>query len=88
MSIERLTGTPWHLERVHREEGDERRYKGRCKYYQYNKNYCKYKFRRCTGSAHCDEYEAISEEEFRKRQKEQQAAKRGTFHSDDDIYWY
>lgn len=36
MSVERLTGTPWHKERVHREEGDDRRYKGRCKYYQYN----------------------------------------------------
>ena len=35
MHVNRLTGSPWHKERVHRSEGDERRYKGRCKYYRY-----------------------------------------------------
>ena len=31
MGIKHLTGTPWHKERVHRQEGDKRRYKGRYK---------------------------------------------------------
>lgn len=87
MTVERMTGTPWHKERVHREDGDERRYKGRCQYYQYDKNYCKYLFGRCIGSAHCDYYEAVDEEEFRRRQKAQQAKKKKD-QGVDDVYWY
>lgn len=70
MSISRLTGTPWHTEQMHRSEGDERRYKGRCKYYNYQGGRCIYRCQKCSGSAHCDYYEAISEEEFRKKQKQ------------------
>lgn len=32
MGVNRMTGTSWNAERVHRSEGDKRRYKGRCKY--------------------------------------------------------
>ena len=30
MGVNRMTGTSWNAERVHRSEGDNRRYKGRC----------------------------------------------------------
>ncbi|MFC4805016.1 hypothetical protein [Filifactor villosus] len=71
MGINRLAGTPWHMETLKRREGDERRYKGRCFYYQYRENRCTRRNTKCTGSAQCPGYKAISEDEFRKRQKEQ-----------------
>lgn len=70
MGINKFTGSPWHVENVHRAEGDDRRYKGRCKYYKYN-NMCKYRMTKCIGSAHCTSYTALSEEEFKKKQKKQ-----------------
>lgn len=72
MHVNRMTGTPWHIERVHRAEGDERRYKGRCKFYEYEQDRCAHSGRKCSGSAHCTKYRAISEEEFVKRQHEMQ----------------
>ena len=86
MGIERMKGTPWHSERMHREEGDERRYKGRCKHYIYDGNRCMLRTY-CMGSAHCSEYEAISEAEFKKRQNDLKK-KKNKMSSDDDIYWY
>ena len=86
MGINRMTGTPWHLEQVHREDGDARRYKGRCQYYDYNGNYCSYFCGRCRGSAHCDHYIAISEKEFKRRQLSQKNDGHGT--GEDDVYWY
>lgn len=83
MGINQLTGSPWHKERVHRAEGDERRYKGRCKYYRYNGEYCTHRCGCCIGSAHCDDYIAIPEDEFKKKQKA-----RIKVGEDDDCYWY
>lgn len=85
MGVNRLTGTPWHKERVHRDEGDDRRYKGRCQFYEYENNHCSYYGEWCHGSAHCDRYKAISEAEFLRRQKQQKARKKS---EDEDIYWY
>lgn len=41
---------------------------------------------KCTGSAQCPGYKAISEDEFRKRQKEQTKNKKKSY--EDDCYWY
>ena len=76
MGVNKLTGTPWHVERVHRAENDDRRYKGRCAFYTYKNNHCSKYCGRCQGSAHCNYYKAISEEEFKARQKESQRVKR------------
>ena len=65
--INRLTGVSWHKERIHRKENDERRYKGRCKFYNYESDDCDL-IRvaiGCTGSAHCEWYRSISDEEFK-----------------------
>lgn len=87
MSISKnMSGTPWHAERVHRADGDDRRYKGRCKFFSYDKEFCSKQIMRCTGSAHCDYYEAISEKEFISRQKMQQ--KKNSKVTEDDCYWY
>ncbi|MBR5298505.1 MAG: hypothetical protein IKU29_11660 [Parabacteroides sp.] len=85
MGVNRLTGSPWHTERVHRADGDDRRYKGRCKHYSYEDDKCKLKICKCIGSAHCEKYLAISEEEFKQRQKRHTQIKAN---SDDDTYWF
>lgn len=79
MGVRNLSGTPWHTEKVHRADGDDRRYKGRCIYYA-EKNSCKIRCGRCIGSAHCSEYKAMSDEEFKKKSKKNT--------EDDDCYWY
>lgn len=81
-----MSGTPWHIERMTRQEGDERRYKGRCRFYSYEDNFCKVQMFKCTGSAHCDYYEGISDEEFKKRQAKNQ--KKISKSKDDDRYWF
>lgn len=83
MGVNKMTGTVWHKERVHRAEHDDRRYKGRCKYYNFNNKYCSEYCTECKGSAHCDIYCAVSEEEFKRRQ---QVMKKKN--NDDDTYWY
>lgn len=70
MGINQITGQPWHKERVHRAEGDERRYKGRCKYFDYDGEYCDKRLRKCYGSAHCEYYFAVSEAEFNKKRND------------------
>lgn len=86
MSVsKKMTGTSWHTERVHRADGDARRYKGRCKYYKYESDICEKSAGICTGSAHCKYYRAITEEEFRARQKNQADKKKP---KEDDCYWY
>lgn len=55
--LERLTGVPWHVEKMIREEGDDRRHRSRCVYYQGKvDNFCSYYCEKCRGSAHCDHY--------------------------------
>ena len=57
MSISRtFTGVPWHTERMVRAEGDPRRDRRHCVYYDKESRYCsKYK-ESCHGSAHCGYY--------------------------------
>ena len=88
MGVNQMTGTPWHAERMHRSENNKRRYKGRCAFYSYDKNYCTRYCEKCRGSAHCMQYKAISDEEFKARQQEIQRVKRNTPKEDDDVYWY
>lgn len=51
MGLSNFQGTPWHLERVHRCEDDERRYKGRCIFYCDWNNQCKRRNGKCIGSS-------------------------------------
>lgn len=51
-----LTGTPWHVERMTRQEGDPRRHKSRCVYYASKSKTCDYRNGTCIGSAHCMNY--------------------------------
>lgn len=98
MGINQLANTPWHKERVHRLEGDERRYKGRCKFYEYNGDKCKHYYSKCRGSAHCSAYSSITSEEFKSLQKRNQQSyiskkpcndiSKIIKNKDDDCYWY
>ena len=90
MNVNRMTGTVWHTEQFHRSEDDpRRRYKGRCKFFSYEEEYCSRYCTRCRGSAHCDEYEAISEQEFKSRQRALQKKKQNRGSSgDEEVYWY
>lgn len=55
--VQNLTGIPWHVERFEREEGDERRHRSRCRFFQGKPyNLCLYHSVRCYGSAHCENY--------------------------------
>lgn len=57
--INRMVGTPWHIERYERQEDDPRRHRSRCKHFERNKKSCYKRNGKCIGSAHCLEYEEI-----------------------------
>ncbi len=61
--VSELTGTPWHVEKLTRNEGDERRHKSRCIYYRKKDSYCKYQYIECIGSRYCQYYKAKEIEE-------------------------
>ncbi len=64
MGLERLTGVPWHIERYTRPEGDERRHRSRCAYYQsFLNGRCKKYRERCRGASHCQYYRENNEED-------------------------
>lgn len=75
MGVRNLQGTPWHVEQVHRNEGDDRRHKSRCMFYNPITKQCKDRWK-CNGSRYCRDYEPLSEEDFRKRQEETAEIKR------------
>ena len=59
-NLERLTGSPWHVEKMTRQEGDEKRHKSRCINYKGKEsNQCRIFGGRCHGSAHCSYYREI-----------------------------
>jgi len=62
--VRELTGTPWHVEKLTRNEGDERRHKSRCVYYRKPDSYCKYQYITCSGSRYCKYYKAKEIEEL------------------------
>lgn len=51
-----LTGTPWHIEKMVRAEGDPRRHRSRCCYFRKTDTYCTSYKKRYIGSAHCNRY--------------------------------
>ena len=51
-----MTGSPWHVERMHRKEGDAKRHKNKCVYFDKERGFCSSKRIKCFGSAHCDKY--------------------------------
>ena len=51
-----MTGTPWHIERVHLAEGDTPRHCHRCVFYRAKDKYCTRTIGKCYGSAHCEYY--------------------------------
>lgn len=60
-NLSKLTGTPWHVERFTRQEGDDRRHRVRCVFYEGKASeFCKYYCVKCRGAAHCEQYEEKS----------------------------
>lgn len=87
MGVEKMVGTPWHVERMHRQEGDDRRHKSRCEYYCLGNNNCEKRHGKCIGSAHCEEYKELSNIEIKQRQlRNKNLNKKKT--GEDDCYWY
>ena len=79
MGVNQMTGQPWHKERIHRADGDARRYKGRCQFFDYDGNFCDKKKIPCYGSAHCEEYDPLTDEEYNaKRHKYQRDKAKNT----------
>lgn len=57
MSIsKKMTGTVWHVEKMVRGDGDQRRHRSRCSYYRKSDNFCSHILTNCFGSAHCSHY--------------------------------
>lgn len=40
MGVESLSGTPWHIEKMTRKEGEEKRHRARCNFYRKEDNHC------------------------------------------------
>ena len=75
MGVSNLQGTPWHVEQAHRKEGDDRRHKSRCMFYNPITKQCKDNWK-CNGSRYCRDYEPLSEEDFKQRQEDTAEIKR------------
>ena len=54
--LSKMAGTPWHIEKMHREKSDVRRHRSRCIYYDCVEPTCKKRKLKCKGSAHCNFY--------------------------------
>lgn len=59
--INKMTGSPWHTEKMTRKEGDPKRHRSKCDHYEKSTGYCKKRVMRCVGSAHCDYYHSSKE---------------------------
>ncbi|MCH4007592.1 MAG: GreA/GreB family elongation factor [Eubacterium sp.] len=55
-NLSRMQGSPWHVERMERGDGDERRHRSRCIYFNKHGKHCVYYNGPCYGSAHCNYY--------------------------------
>ncbi len=69
-----LQGVPWHIEKLHRKEGDQKRHRSRCVYY--DRGECE-KSVICGGSAHCSNYreKALQSRSVQTRVKEKTGLK-------------
>lgn len=71
--VGRMQGTPWHVEQMHRSEGDSRRHRARCIYYDKNQKLCVlWKNKKCYGTAHCSRYkekQSASEKQYKESQE-------------------
>lgn len=59
MSVSKMSGTPWHIENLKKDEDDDRRHKANCTFYSNKKctaSSSTYYRRVCGGSAHCSSY--------------------------------
>lgn len=56
MGLSNLSGTPWHVDKFARKEGDTRRHRSRCIYHDKADNYCSKVVGSCCGAAHCSYY--------------------------------
>ena len=63
-----LSGTPWHVGYLKKEEDDPRRDKRNCAYY--NKGYCTHRFGKCIGSSHCDHYKCYRDEQIKQKKRD------------------
>ncbi|MBP3209918.1 MAG: hypothetical protein J6M64_08455 [Oscillospiraceae bacterium] len=54
-----ISGTPWHVERFTRAEGDERRHRSRCIHYIKERKTCIKVAGPCNGAAHCKYYKEV-----------------------------
>lgn len=88
MGVSRLQGTPWHPEQFHRKEGDDRRYKGRCKFFYEETERCSYRVGKCIGSAHCPYYAPMSEGEFKEKQSQRRKKRSKRKIGEDDCFYY
>lgn len=89
MGIKHMAGSPWHKERVARQEGDERRHRSHCLYYKWESKRCTYGGK-CLGSAHCTLYKKMTEEEEEVKKQKTSARSSSPSNRDDDdgVYWY
>lgn len=67
--INRMVGTPWHVERFERKEDDPRRHRTRCRYYVSQSKHCTYRCGVCIGSAHCSHYDEKVEQQVVEQQE-------------------
>ena len=52
-----ISGTPWHVERIHNDDpGDSRRHRSRCAYYDKESKHCAKAYGVCVGASHCKLY--------------------------------
>ncbi len=57
-NLERMVGSPWHVEKMTRSEGDDRRHRSRCIHYSgKQEGHCDYFCVKCRGAAHCEKYD-------------------------------
>jgi hypothetical protein len=56
VGVNKMTGVPWHIEKLHLDENDKRRNKNRCIFYDRSSGLCFSRKLKCIGSAHCEKY--------------------------------
>lgn len=63
-NLNQMSGTPWHINKYMRGEGDERRHRSRCIYYNKHEKHCSKYYSTCYGASHCPYYEVEEKEQY------------------------